>query len=73
MEQDAAGFPQGLTNPGISRYLASRLPYARPGSMSGVWKRSLKPTHGRVGRGSCPPRPPTDPGVPNSGTRLLVP
>jgi hypothetical protein len=28
---------------------------------------------GRVGRGGCPPRPPTDPGVPNSGTRLFVP
>ena len=28
MEKDAAGSPQGHTNPGISRYLASRLPYA---------------------------------------------
>src|SRR4051794_35538515 len=28
-------------------------------------------TEGRVGRGGCPPRPPTDPGVPNSGTRLF--
>ena len=28
---------------------------------------------GRVGRGGCPPRPPTDPGVPNSGTRLFRP
>ena len=27
MEKDAAGFPQGLTNPGTSRFLASRLPY----------------------------------------------
>jgi hypothetical protein len=32
MEKDAAGYPSlpshyGLTNPGISRYLASRLPY----------------------------------------------
>src|SRR5271166_5139603 len=27
MEKDAAGYPQGHTNPGISRYLASRLPY----------------------------------------------
>ena len=32
MEKDAAGFPQGLTNPGISRYLASRLPYCTHGS-----------------------------------------
>jgi hypothetical protein len=40
MEKGAAGFPQGPTNPGISRYLASRLPYARPVRMSGVWKRS---------------------------------
>src|SRR5260221_4175060 len=29
MEKDAAGFPQGPTNPGISRYLASRLPYGK--------------------------------------------
>jgi hypothetical protein len=29
MEKDAAGSPQGHTNSGISRYLASRLPYAR--------------------------------------------
>jgi hypothetical protein len=27
MEKDAAGFPQGPTNSGTSRYLASRLPY----------------------------------------------
>ena len=40
--------------------------------MSGEWKRSVS-HRGRVGRGGCPPRPPTDPGVPNSGTRLFRP
>ena len=32
MEKDAAGYPQGPTNPGTSRYLASRLPYRLYGS-----------------------------------------
>ena len=32
MEKDAAGYPQGHTKPGISRYLASRLPYVQSGS-----------------------------------------
>ena len=32
MKKDAAGYPQGHTNPGISRYLASRLPYLKYGS-----------------------------------------
>ena len=39
MEKDAAGSPQGHTNPGISRYLASRLPYLTSSS-EGAGKRS---------------------------------
>src|SRR5437016_1796531 len=50
MEKDAAGFPQGPTNPGISRDLASRLPYSR------VRPRS---TPGHPGTGS-PARPGQD-------------
>jgi hypothetical protein len=43
MEKDAAGFPQGLTNPGTSRYLASRLPYCTHGSEGGVGRRAQAP------------------------------
>jgi hypothetical protein len=39
MEQDAAGSPQGPTNPGISRYLASRLPYLTSSSEGRRWRR----------------------------------
>ena len=42
MEKDAVGYPQGHTNPGISRYLASRLPYGMHGSGEGGWKRSRR-------------------------------
>jgi putative SOS response-associated peptidase YedK len=44
MEKDAAGFPQGLTNSGISRYLASRLPYLDPSS----FERWLDPAEQRA-------------------------
>jgi hypothetical protein len=40
MEKDAAGFPQGPTNSGRSRYLASRLPYRQHGSGRGGWNRT---------------------------------
>jgi hypothetical protein len=40
MEKGAAGSPQGPTNPGISRYLASRLPYRQHGSGRGGWNRT---------------------------------
>jgi hypothetical protein len=44
MEKDAAGFPQGPTNSGISRYLASRLPYCMHGlAGGGVGKRASAP------------------------------
>jgi len=47
MEKDAAGYPQGHTNSGISRYLASRLPYVQSGSEGGGWKRTQPVTrHG---------------------------
>src|SRR5262249_41237159 len=36
-EKDAAGSPQGHTNPGTSRYLASRLPYRSSSSTSACW------------------------------------
>ena len=36
MEKGAAGSPQGHTNPGISRYLASRLPYLTSSSEGGA-------------------------------------
>jgi len=49
MEKDAAGFPQGPTNSGISRYLASRLPYIQSGSEGGGGNGALWP----------PRRPPT--------------
>jgi hypothetical protein len=49
MEKDAAGFPPGLTNPGISRYLAVRLPYFQSGSEGG----------GGNGAVRQPRRPPT--------------
>jgi len=41
MEKDAAGSPQGHTNPGISRYLASRLPYARTDLRGGTPARAF--------------------------------
>ena len=45
MEKDAAGYLSLLshdrpTNPGTSRYLASRLPYCKSGSEEGGWKRA---------------------------------
>jgi hypothetical protein len=43
MEKDAAGSPQGPTNPGISRYLASPLPYCMHGLAGGVGKRASAP------------------------------
>ena len=49
MEKDAAGYPQGHTNPGISRYLASRLPYITSSSEGG----------GGDGAVKQPRRPPT--------------
>ena len=42
-EKDAAGFPQGLTNPGTSRYLARRLPYCMHDLAGGVGKRASAP------------------------------
>jgi len=43
MKKDAAGYPSlplhyGLTNPGISRYLVSRLPYFKSGSKGRGWR-----------------------------------
>ena len=54
MKKDAAGYPSlplhyGLTNPGISRYLVSRLPYIQSGSEGGGGNGALWP----------PRRPPT--------------
>jgi len=47
MEKDATGYLSLLshdrrTNPGTSRYLASRLPYDPSGSERGGWKRTSK-------------------------------
>jgi hypothetical protein len=48
MEKDAAGSPQGPTNPGISRYLASRLPYRTSGLEWGKDREVLPITTGEV-------------------------
>ena len=42
MEKGAAGYPQGHTKPGISRDLASRLPYRTSSSEGGGWKSTHK-------------------------------
>jgi hypothetical protein len=49
MEKGAAGYPQGHTNPGISRDLASRLPYFKSGSEGGSGN------GGSANRTDCPP------------------
>jgi len=46
---------------------------AYAGSSSLVVERPSAKRPGRVAQGGFPPRAPTDPGVPNSGTRLFVP
>jgi hypothetical protein len=57
MEKDAAGFPQGLTNPGASRYLASRLPYRTSGL---VWGKDREVLPITTGEAAMLPRYPTD-------------
>ena len=57
MEKDAAGYPSlplhyGLMNPGISRYLASRLPTSRPVLRGlGSSNASLLPDYGKAKKG----------------------
>ena len=57
MEKDAAGYPSlplhyGLMNPGISQYLASRLPYLTSSSEgAGKSNASLLPDYGKAKKG----------------------
>jgi hypothetical protein len=69
MKKDAAGYPSlplhyGLTNPGISRYLVSRLPYLKlrflgggevaiPPCYPAVRSRPARRPSGKAARGVC--------------------
>src|SRR5262245_4988532 len=77
MEKGAAGSPQGHTNPGMSRDLASRLPYCPSGSEGRGWGRphllvcsfpASSPYWRQRREESCSP-----PEAPTSRVRLLPP
>ena len=66
MEKDAAGYPQGHTNPGTSRTSPAAYPTCKSGSEGGGWKRddinrSLASRPPYRNSASCAPRAPRRP------------
>ena len=84
MEKDAAGYPQGHTNPGTSRTSPAAYPTCKSGSEGGGWKRDAAGSPSLLGIRSHEPRhkpfprqpptllhsrQPTQEGVPFSASR----